>query len=176
MERTILEIYIGSLLFISHYAPFNHMMLNFIPASHPEVTHPSTRSVRPSRPLSHLFPPLDLALFFCLYCQLKKKKSPPFLSVRVCAGVLVPSAGTPLPPGTPTIPLSQLQQHSLALQGQHGQALAAAPQPQQGQQAVFRFPAAVSLTGDPNPMPLLPPRLHASATPPASLSSPALAC
>ncbi|XP_049457030.1 serum response factor b isoform X2 [Epinephelus fuscoguttatus] len=53
--------------------------------------------------------------------------------------------GTPLPPGTPTIPLSQLQQHSLALQGQHGQALAAAPQ--QGQQAVFRFPAAVSLTG-----------------------------
>ncbi|XP_047459068.1 serum response factor b isoform X2 [Mugil cephalus] len=55
--------------------------------------------------------------------------------------------GTPLPPGTPTIPLSQLQQHSLALQGQHGQALAAAPQPQQGQQAVFRFPAAVSLTG-----------------------------
>ncbi|XP_017279819.1 serum response factor b isoform X1 [Kryptolebias marmoratus] len=58
-------------------------------------------------------------------------------------------AGTPLPPGTPTIPLSQLQQHSLALQGQHGQTLAAAaaPQPQQGQQAVFRFPAAVSLTG-----------------------------
>ncbi|XP_041866540.1 serum response factor b isoform X3 [Melanotaenia boesemani] len=56
-------------------------------------------------------------------------------------------AGTPLPPGTPTIPLSQLQQHSLALQGQHGQALATAPQPQQGQQAVFRFPAAVSLTG-----------------------------
>ncbi|XP_068182761.1 serum response factor a isoform X2 [Antennarius striatus] len=55
--------------------------------------------------------------------------------------------GTPLPPGTPTIPLSQLQQHSLALQGQHGQALSAAPQPQQGQQAVFRFPAAVSLTG-----------------------------
>uniref|UniRef100_A0A8C2XFN3 Serum response factor n=1 Tax=Cyclopterus lumpus TaxID=8103 RepID=A0A8C2XFN3_CYCLU len=56
--------------------------------------------------------------------------------------------GTTLPPGTPTIPLSQLQQHSLALQGQHGQALAAAPQPMQGQQAVFRFPAAVSLTGD----------------------------
>lgn len=82
-----------------------------------------------------------------------KKKSPPSLSVRVRACVLVPSAGTPLPPGTPTIPLSQLQQHSLALQGQHGQALAAAPQPQQGQQAVFRFPAAVSLTGDPDPPP-----------------------
>ncbi|XP_061545953.1 serum response factor b isoform X3 [Phycodurus eques] len=56
-------------------------------------------------------------------------------------------AGTPLPPGTPTIPLSQLQQHSLTLQGQHGQTLTTAPQPQQGQQAVFRFPAAVSLTG-----------------------------
>ncbi|XP_033956335.1 serum response factor b isoform X2 [Pseudochaenichthys georgianus] len=54
-------------------------------------------------------------------------------------------AGTPLPPGTPTIPLSQLQQHSLALQGQHGQA----SQHQQGQQAVFRFPAAVSLSGLP---------------------------
>ncbi|XP_062256512.1 serum response factor b isoform X3 [Platichthys flesus] len=58
-------------------------------------------------------------------------------------------AGTPLPPGTPTIPLSQLQQHSLALQGQHGQTLASAQHPQQGQQAVFRFPAAVSLTGVP---------------------------
>ncbi|KAM4592231.1 serum response factor b isoform 4-T4 [Odontesthes bonariensis] len=56
-------------------------------------------------------------------------------------------AGTSLPPGTPTIPLSQLQQHSLALQGHHGQTLATASQPQQGQQAVFRFPAAVSLTG-----------------------------
>ena len=59
-----------------------------------------------------------------------------------------PAAGTSLPPGTPTIPLSQLQHHSLALQGQHGQTLATASQPQQGQQAVFRFPAAVSLTGD----------------------------
>lgn len=70
------------------------------------------------------------------------------IPLLVCVRVLVPPAGTPLPPGTPTIPLSQLQQHSLALQGQHGQALATAPQPQQGQQAVFRFPAAVSLTGD----------------------------
>ncbi|XP_047206730.1 serum response factor b isoform X2 [Girardinichthys multiradiatus] len=58
-------------------------------------------------------------------------------------------AGTPLPPSTPTIPLSQLQQHFLALQGQHGQTPASAPQPQQGQQAVLRFPAAVSLTGVP---------------------------
>lgn len=65
------------------------------------------------------------------------------VSPPLCA----PPAGTTLPPGTPTIPLSQLQ-HSLALQGQHGQALAA-QQPPQGQQAVFRFPAAVSLAGDP---------------------------
>ncbi|KAJ8393213.1 hypothetical protein AAFF_G00062850 [Aldrovandia affinis] len=55
-------------------------------------------------------------------------------------------SGTALPPGTPTIPLSQLQQHSLAIQGQHGQTITAA-QTQHGQQAVFRFPAAVSLTG-----------------------------
>ncbi|KAI4885304.1 hypothetical protein NFI96_012263 [Prochilodus magdalenae] len=61
-------------------------------------------------------------------------------------------SGTPFPPGTPTIPLGQLQQHSLALQGQQGQALSAATatatQTPQGQQAVFRLPAAaVSLTG-----------------------------
>ncbi|KAM6922981.1 serum response factor b isoform 1-T1 [Lycodopsis pacificus] len=67
--------------------------------------------------------------------------------MQLPGGFTFMSAGTTLPPGTPTIPLSQLQQHSLALQGQHGQALAAAPHPQQGQQAVFRFPAAVSLTG-----------------------------
>ncbi|XP_067381937.1 serum response factor b isoform X1 [Channa argus] len=67
--------------------------------------------------------------------------------MQLPSGFTLMPAGTPLPPGTPTIPLSQLQQHSLALQGQHGQALANTPQPQQGQQAVFRFPAAVSLTG-----------------------------
>ncbi|XP_047191273.1 serum response factor b isoform X5 [Scophthalmus maximus] len=67
--------------------------------------------------------------------------------MQLPSGFTFMPAGTPLPPGTPTIPLSQLQQHSLALQGQHGQALAAAQQPQQGQQAVFRFPAAVSLAG-----------------------------
>lgn len=73
-------------------------------------------------------------------------------------------AGTPLPPGTPTIPLSQLQQHSLALQGQHGQALAVAPQPQQGQQAVFRFPAAVSLTGPGLPQQLQAIQVHHNTT------------
>ncbi|XP_043992753.1 serum response factor b isoform X4 [Gambusia affinis] len=69
--------------------------------------------------------------------------------MQLPSGFTFMSAGTPLPPSTPTIPLSQLQQHFLALQGQHGQTLAAAPQPQQGQQAVLRFPAAVSLTGVP---------------------------
>ncbi|XP_037127170.1 serum response factor b isoform X3 [Syngnathus acus] len=74
-------------------------------------------------------------------------------------------AGTPLPPGTPTIPLSQLQQHSLTLQGQHGQTLTAAPQPQQGQQAVFRFPAAVSLTGPGVPQQLQAIQVHPNAQP-----------
>ncbi|RXM35250.1 Serum response factor [Acipenser ruthenus] len=50
-------------------------------------------------------------------------------------------SGTPLPPGTPTIPISQLQSHSLAIQGQPGQTITGA----QGQQTVFRFPASVSL-------------------------------
>ncbi|XP_077438895.1 serum response factor b isoform X4 [Vanacampus margaritifer] len=74
-------------------------------------------------------------------------------------------AGTPLPPGTPTIPLSQLQQHSLTLQGQHGQTLTAAPQPQQGQQAVFRFPAAVSLTGAGVPQQLQAIQVHPNSQP-----------
>ncbi|KAM8858905.1 serum response factor-like isoform 2-T2 [Spinachia spinachia] len=69
--------------------------------------------------------------------------------------------GTTLPPGTPTIPLSQLQ-HTLALQGQHGQALAA-QQPQQGQQAVFRFPAAVSLAGAGVPQQLQAIQVHHNA-------------
>ncbi|TFJ96957.1 Cyclin-A1 [Platysternon megacephalum] len=61
--------------------------------------------------------------------------------------------GAPLPPGTPTIPLAQLQPHSLALSSQQGQAVAGtAAQLQQAQQTVFRFPATaggqiVSLTG-----------------------------
>ncbi|XP_041107886.1 serum response factor b isoform X2 [Polyodon spathula] len=52
-------------------------------------------------------------------------------------------SGTPLPPGTPTIPISQLQSHSLSIQGQPGQGIAGP----QGQQTVFRFPASVSLAG-----------------------------
>ncbi|KAG9275488.1 serum response factor isoform X2 [Astyanax mexicanus] len=72
--------------------------------------------------------------------------------MQIPGGFTFMSAGTPFPPGTPAIPLGQLQQHSLALQGQQGQALTAATatatQTAQGQQAVFRLPAAaVSLTG-----------------------------
>ncbi|KAM6460919.1 serum response factor isoform 2-T2 [Liasis olivaceus] len=63
-------------------------------------------------------------------------------------------SGAPLPPGTPTIPLTQLQPHSLALSSQQGQAAVVGipGQLQQAQQTVFRFPATtggqiVSLTG-----------------------------
>ncbi|XP_048387094.1 serum response factor-like isoform X1 [Stegostoma tigrinum] len=42
--------------------------------------------------------------------------------------------------GTPTIPIGQLQQHSLAIQGQQGQVVTS--QSQQGQQTIFRFPAS----------------------------------
>ncbi|XP_054840158.1 serum response factor isoform X1 [Eublepharis macularius] len=63
-------------------------------------------------------------------------------------------SGAPLPSGTPTIPLTQLQPHALALSSQQGQvAVAGTPgQLQQAQQTVFRFPATaggqiVSLTG-----------------------------
>ncbi|KAF7219646.1 serum response factor isoform X4 [Nothobranchius furzeri] len=93
--------------------------------------------------------------------------------MQLPSGFTFMPAGTPLPPGTPTIPLSQLQQHSLALQGQHGQTLAAAPQPQQGQQAVFRFPAAVSLTGTGGPQQLQAIQVHPNAqSTPNSDSSP----
>ncbi|KAL0964178.1 hypothetical protein UPYG_G00320280 [Umbra pygmaea] len=65
--------------------------------------------------------------------------------MQLPSGFTFMSAGTPLPHGTPTIPLSQLHQHSLAIQGQP--ALTGSQLTQQGQQAVFRFPAAVSLGG-----------------------------
>ncbi|XP_069744001.1 serum response factor a isoform X5 [Narcine bancroftii] len=42
-------------------------------------------------------------------------------------------------PGTPSIPVSQLQQHSLSVQGQQGLALSGPAQP--GQAAIFRIPA-----------------------------------
>ncbi|XP_064302635.1 serum response factor isoform X1 [Phalacrocorax carbo] len=62
-------------------------------------------------------------------------------------------SGASLSPGTPTIPFTQLQPHSLALSSQQGQVVTGtAGQLQQAQQTVFRFPARaggqiVSLTG-----------------------------
>ncbi|KAL2082846.1 hypothetical protein ACEWY4_020619 [Coilia grayii] len=73
------------------------------------------------------------------------------------------AAGTPFGPGTPAIPLGQLQQHSLALQNQQGSAVtatAAQTHAQQGQQAVFRLPAAVSLTGGAMPQQLQAIQVH----------------
>ncbi|XP_044285086.1 serum response factor isoform X1 [Varanus komodoensis] len=74
--------------------------------------------------------------------------------MQIPTGFTLMSAGAPLPPGTPTIPLTQLQPHSLALSGQQGQVAGAGTpgQLQQAQQAVFRFPGTaggqiVSLTG-----------------------------
>ncbi|XP_043915971.1 serum response factor isoform X3 [Protopterus annectens] len=60
--------------------------------------------------------------------------------------------GTPLPPGTPTIPFGQLQTHALTISGQQGQTNATSSgQAQHGQQTFFRFPGAggqlVSLAG-----------------------------
>ncbi|XP_032071595.1 serum response factor isoform X1 [Thamnophis elegans] len=70
--------------------------------------------------------------------------------MQIPTGFTLMSAGAPLPPGTPTIPLTQLQPHSLALSNQQGQAVPG--QLQQAQQTVFRFPSTaggqiVSLTG-----------------------------
>ncbi|XP_065486784.1 serum response factor isoform X1 [Caloenas nicobarica] len=62
-------------------------------------------------------------------------------------------SGASLSPGTPTLPLTQLQPHSLALSSQQGQVvMSMAGQLQQAQQTVFRFPARaggqiMSLTG-----------------------------
>ncbi|XP_068042076.1 serum response factor isoform X3 [Anomalospiza imberbis] len=62
-------------------------------------------------------------------------------------------SGASLSAGTPTIPLTQLQPHSLALSSQQGQLVTGtAGQLQQAQQTVFHFPARagghiVSLTG-----------------------------
>ncbi|XP_039180526.1 serum response factor isoform X5 [Crotalus tigris] len=74
--------------------------------------------------------------------------------MQIPTGFTLMSAGAPLPPGTPTIPLTHLQPHSLALSSQQGQAAVVGipGQLQQAQQTVFRFPATaggqiVSLTG-----------------------------
>lgn len=72
------------------------------------------------------------------------------VSIGVSRPVAVCPAGASLPPGTHTVPLSQLQTHSLAIQCPQTQAnsssstaVPAHTQPA----ALFRLPAAVSLTG-----------------------------
>ncbi|XP_063047521.1 serum response factor b isoform X2 [Engraulis encrasicolus] len=77
--------------------------------------------------------------------------------MQLPSGFTFMSAGAAFPPGTPAIPLGQLQQHSLALQGQGG---SGQTQGQQGQQAVFRLPAAVSLTGGAMPQGLQAIQVH----------------
>ncbi|XP_048060006.1 serum response factor b isoform X3 [Megalobrama amblycephala] len=62
-------------------------------------------------------------------------------------------SGSPFAPGTSTIPLGQLQQHS-----------SSATQAQQGQQAVFRLPATVSLTGGAMPQQLQTIQVQSSTT------------
>ncbi|KAF7669070.1 hypothetical protein LDENG_00245340 [Lucifuga dentata] len=101
----------------------------------------------PSFPITNYLAPVSASSNVSANGTILKTAGASTSVMQLPSGFTFMPAGTTLPPGTPTIPLSQLQQHSLALQGQHGQTLAAAPQPQQGQQAVFRFPAAVSLTG-----------------------------
>ncbi|XP_067115516.1 serum response factor a isoform X1 [Osmerus mordax] len=81
------------------------------------------------------------------------------------AGVMLPGgftlmSGAQLPPGTHTIPLSQLQ----ALQGPLGPAGIATTHAQQGQQAtLLRLPATVSLTGGGMPQQLQAIHVHPSS-------------
>ncbi|KAA0718374.1 Serum response factor [Triplophysa tibetana] len=57
-------------------------------------------------------------------------------------------SGNPFAAGTSTIPLGQLQQHSLALQSSLGQSASSTlNHQQQNQQTLFRLPATVSLAG-----------------------------
>ncbi|XDV21970.1 hypothetical protein PO909_026958 [Leuciscus waleckii] len=80
--------------------------------------------------------------------------------------------GASLPPGTHTIPLSQLQTHSLAIQcpqTQNSHAMTSTTQPA-AQATLFRLPAAVSLTGGAMPQQLQAIQVHPS--PQSSDSSP----
>uniref|UniRef100_A0A8C5H4U0 Serum response factor n=1 Tax=Gouania willdenowi TaxID=441366 RepID=A0A8C5H4U0_GOUWI len=119
-------------------------------SSQPTVPTTSTTmqvSSGPSFPITNYLAPVSANSNISANGTVLKTTSGSTGVMQLPSGFTFMPAGTSLPPGTPTIPLSQLQQHSLALQGPHGQTLSTAPQAQQGQQAVFRFPAAVSLTG-----------------------------
>ncbi|KAI2658170.1 Serum response factor [Labeo rohita] len=92
--------------------------------------------------------------------QVRRERDPSDRVALLFLAAVVGAAArcSPFAPGTPAIPLSQLQQHSLALQGSSGQSITAsssgASQSSQGQQAVFRLPATVSLTGGAMPQQL----------------------
>ncbi|XP_028845777.1 serum response factor b [Denticeps clupeoides] len=79
------------------------------------------------------------------------------------------ATGTAFPPGTPTIPLSQLQQHSVAIQSPQGPGIGATSttqaQTQPGQQTVFRLPATVSLAGGAMPQQLQAIQVHPTTQP-----------
>ncbi|XP_072292688.1 serum response factor b isoform X2 [Eucyclogobius newberryi] len=106
-------------------------------------TTSTTMQVSSGYPITNYLAPVSANSNVSANGTVLKAAGPSASVMQLPGGFTFMPAGTPLPPGTPTIPLSQLQSHSLALQGQHGVAPASA----QGQQAVFRFPTAVSLTG-----------------------------
>ncbi|XP_067272523.1 serum response factor a isoform X2 [Pseudorasbora parva] len=103
------------------------------------------------------------------------KSSP--AGVMQLPGGLTLMSGASLPPGTHTIPLSQLQTHSLAIQcpqtqNSHAMASSISPAhtPPAAQATLFRLPAAVSLTGGAMPQQLQAIQVHPS--PQSSDSSP----
>uniref|UniRef100_UPI003AACAC6E serum response factor-like isoform X1 n=1 Tax=Centroberyx gerrardi TaxID=166262 RepID=UPI003AACAC6E len=72
--------------------------------------------------------------------------------LKTSAGVVLPGgftlmSGAPLPPGTHTIPLSQLQGQPLAIQGPVGSSPAGAHAPPPQPATLLRLPATVSLSG-----------------------------
>ncbi|CAL9688151.1 unnamed protein product [Knipowitschia caucasica] len=127
-----------------------------------QVTIPTTSTtmqVSSGYPITNYLAPVSANSGINANGTVLKAAGPSASVMQLPGGFTFMPAGTPLPPGTPTIPLSQLQSHSLALQGQHGAAQASA----QGQQAVFRFPAAVSLTGAGVPQQLQAIQVHPNA-------------
>ncbi|KAJ0067067.1 hypothetical protein NL108_010000, partial [Boleophthalmus pectinirostris] len=124
-------------------------------------TTSTTMQVSSGYPITNYLAPVSANSNISANGTVLKAAGPSAGVMQLPGGFTFMPAGTPLPPGTPTIPLSQLQSHSLALQGQHG----AAPASAQGQQAVFRFPAAVSLTGAGVPQQLQAIQVHPNTQP-----------
>ncbi|XP_043110834.1 serum response factor b isoform X2 [Puntigrus tetrazona] len=117
---------------------------SFTVASVPGSSTVPSSSSSPSFPITNYLPPVSGSG--------AKSTGAPGGVMQLPAGFTFMS-GSPFAPGTPAIPLGQLQQHSLA-----GQSITApgsgSSQGQQGQQAVFRLPATVSLAGGAMPQQL----------------------